>query len=128
MSRAFLFFGNLTGLMLAAYALYLVVRVRMYVGYAAAWLILIVAGLAALNLPPLWALLRWMTGAPDAQQAWILLIMAGMAFILVYFSVQLTILSKRVSDLACHIALEESPPERPEGKNDAAEGEKQGGG
>jgi len=112
-SGPFLFFANLVGLLLAAYALRLVVRVRLYVGYAVAWLILIAAGLLALNLPVFWPLLRRMAGTPDTQQAWMLMVLAGVVFILVYFSVQLTILSKRISDIARHLALRETPPPRP---------------
>ncbi|MBI3128480.1 MAG: DUF2304 family protein [Candidatus Tectomicrobia bacterium] len=113
MSGAFLFFANLVGLLLAAYALRLVIRVRLYVGYAVAWLILIAAGLLALDLPVFWPLLRRMAGTPDTQQAWMLMVLAGVVFILVYFSVQLTILSKRISDIARHLALRETPPPRP---------------
>ncbi len=124
MSGVFLLFANAVGLLLAAYALYLVMRVRLYVGYAVAWLLLIAAGLLTLNLPPLRALLRWMAGTPDAQQAWMLLILAGVVFILVYFSVQLTILSKRTADIARHLALRETPPGPPpdKGRGGAPEG------
>ncbi|MEK6711668.1 MAG: DUF2304 family protein [Nitrospinota bacterium] len=113
MTGSFLFFANLVGLLLAAYALHLVVRVRLYVGYAVAWLLLIAVGLLALDLPLFWPLLRWLAGTPDTQQAVILLIMAGMVFILMYFSVQLTILSKRITDIARHLALRETPPPPP---------------
>jgi hypothetical protein len=115
-SGPFLFFANLVGLLMAAYALHLIVRVRLYVGYAVAWLILIGTGLLVLNLPVFWPLLRRLAGTEDTQQAWILMVMAGMAFILVYFSVQLTILSKRISDIARHLALRETPPPRPGGE------------
>ncbi|MBI2178092.1 MAG: DUF2304 domain-containing protein [Candidatus Tectomicrobia bacterium] len=110
MSGSFLFFATLVGLLLAAYALHLVIRVRLYVGYAVAWLILIAVGLVVLNLPVFWPLLRRLAGTPDTQQAWILLVLAGVVFILMYFSVQLTILSKRISDTARHLALRETPP------------------
>lgn len=113
MSGSFLFFATLVGLLLAAYALYLVIRVRLYVGYAVAWLILIAVGLVVLNLPVFWPLLRRLAGTPDTQQAWMLLVLAGVVFILMYFSVQLTILSKRISDTARHLALRETPPPRP---------------
>lgn len=112
MSGSFLFFATLAGLLLAAYALYLVIRVRLYVGYAVAWLILIAVGLVVLNLPVFWPLLRRLAGTPDTQQAWMLLVLAGVVFILMYFSVQLTILSKRISDTARHLALRETPPPR----------------
>lgn len=112
MSGSFLFFATLVGLLLAAYALHLVIRVRLYVGYAVAWLILIAVGLVVLNLPVFWPLLRRLAGTPDTQQAWILLVLAGVVFILMYFSVQLTILSKRISDTARHLALRETPPPR----------------
>lgn len=119
MRGSFLFFSNLVGLLLAAYALHLVIRVRLYVGYAVAWLLLLAVGLLVLNLPLFWPLLRWLAGTPDTQQAWMLLILAGIVFILMYFSVQLTILSKRITDIARHLALRETPAPRPQGGGEA---------
>ncbi len=107
MNGQFLFFANLAGILLAGYSLYLIVRVRLYVSYGVAWLILIGFGLTALNLPPAWQFLRWVTGTQDVQKAWALLILGGVVFLLIYLFVQMTILSERITDIARHIALGE---------------------
>lgn len=116
MSGNFLFFANLAGLLLAGYSLYLIVRVRLYITYGVAWLLLIGFGLLSLNFPPLWTLLRWIAGTDDAQQAWMVVVLGGVIFLLIYLFVQLTILSERITDIARHIALGEitgiSPDEK----------------
>lgn len=124
MSIYFLISANVAGILLAIYSLYLIVRIRLYVGYGVAWLILIGFGLLALNFPPLWSFLNWATGTLDAQQAWMLMILFGVVFLLIYLFVQLTILSERLTDIARHIALKEistaSPDELKPNHNDSS--------
>ncbi len=117
MSGQFLFFANLAGILLAGYSLYLIVRVRLYVSYGVAWLILIGLGLFGLNFPPFWRILQWMMGTQDIQKAWALLILGGVVFLLIYLFVQMTILSERITDIARHIALSEMTGGSPDAQN-----------
>tara|TARA_B100000315_G_C14423131_1_gene516526 strand:+ start:136 stop:510 length:375 start_codon:yes stop_codon:yes gene_type:complete len=105
MRTTFLIFANLSALLLAIYTFYLIVRVRLYIGYGVAWLLLLGLGVFTLNFPPAWGLLRWVTGTQDAQQAWADMILAGIVFLLIYLFVQMTILSQRITAIARHIAL-----------------------
>jgi hypothetical protein len=106
MSSTFLIFANLLSLLLVIYTFYLIVRVRLYIGYGVAWLLLLGLGAFALNFPPAWRLLRWITGTEDPQQAWAVMILAGIVFLLIYLFVQMTILSQRITSIASYIAIE----------------------
>jgi hypothetical protein len=126
MSTTFLIFANLLALLLALYSFYLIVLVRLYVGYGVAWLLLLCLGVFALNFPPAWGFLRWVTGTQDAQQAWMVMILAGIVFLLIYLFVQMTILSQRITAITRHIALGELRASQ-EGKASSSEEDRDNG-
>jgi hypothetical protein len=92
---------------LIAFVVRLTLKGRLYVGYAAMWLVCLAAGGLLLVVPPLLRYLTVAVGAIFPVSAVTLLALIGIFLVLIYFSCQLTILSNRVTAIAQHIALRE---------------------
>lgn len=98
---------NLLALGLIALVLDLVRRHRLYVGYAVIWLVAI-SGLMVLTwFPPLLYLLPRIIGAIFPASALSLFGFLFVVLVLVLFSVQLSGLSARQTEIAQHLALNE---------------------
>ncbi|MBI5878066.1 MAG: DUF2304 domain-containing protein [Chloroflexi bacterium] len=92
---------------LLVYVLYLLARNRMYVGYGVIWLAGLIGAAVLVTIEPVQALFTRAIGAVFPASA---LAMAAFGFIillLIYFSVQVTVLADRVTQLSQHIALQE---------------------
>ena len=82
-------------------------RQTLYVGYAVIWMLSIAGLMILVSVPPILALATRAVGALFPVSALSLLAFAFIFLILIYLSVQLSILSTRVTDMARYVALRE---------------------
>ena len=85
---------------LAAWIVHLVVRGKLYVGYGVVWLAVFGAAAALVAVPPATRLLTRVSGAEYPASALTLAALVFIVLVLIYFSVQLSIIAARVQRVA----------------------------
>lgn len=98
---------DLLGLALVAVIVGALRRQRLYVGYAVIWLASILGLMILVSFPPLLSLLTRAVGALFPVSALSLVAFAFIFLVLIYLSVQLSILSTRLTEVARYVATRE---------------------
>jgi len=98
---------DIVGLALIALIINLVRTQKLYVGYAAIWLLSATGLLCIVSIPSLLDLVTAIVGAVFPVSALTLLAFVFMTIVLIFFSVKLTILSERQIELTQALALRE---------------------
>jgi hypothetical protein len=98
---------DLVGLGLILLIVNLVRTQKLYVGYAGIWLFATAGLLAVVSVPPLRAFITAAVGAVFPASALTLLAFVFIIFLLIFFSVKLTILSERQTELIQFLALKD---------------------
>ena len=90
---------------------------RLHVGYAVVWCLAVIAMMVIISVPPLLEILPVLLGAIFPASALSLLAFAFIFMVLIFFSVQLSVLSERQNKLIQSIAIEELLKQQMEEKN-----------
>lgn len=85
---------------------YLLVRGKLYVGYAVIWLVVLFIAAVLVTVEPVQWLFTRIVGAVFPASALAMGAFVFIVLLLIYFTVQLTILGDRVTQLAQEIALD----------------------
>ncbi len=86
--------------LLAAWVVLLIARGRLYVGYGVVWLTVLGGAVLIVAFPPLTRLVTALSGAANPASGLALFAFVFIALVLIYYSVQLSILSTRVNRVA----------------------------
>jgi hypothetical protein len=95
-------------LIIAALSLFVIIllsRGKLYVGYAVIWLMGLLGAAVLATVEPLRLLFTTLVGALFPVSALTMLAFGFVFLLLIYFSVQVTLLGDRVTQLAQHIAI-----------------------
>lgn len=92
-------------LAVAALVFHQLLRRRLYVGYAVAWLLVISGVVCLVAIPALTRLVSVMTEAVFPSSSLTIVSLGFVTLVLVYFSIQLSILSDRVTRIAQSLAI-----------------------
>jgi len=118
---------DVAGVLLIVWVFHLIRRDHLYVGYAAMVVLVIVAGLITLSVPPLLARVNRLGLLLTSAAGLVVLALAFVLLMLVYILSQLTQLSNRVTALTQELAIrrtspdvDEVRPDRPDGHQGAA--------
>lgn len=95
----------LGALALSALVFHQLLRHRLYVGYAVAWLVVIFGLVCLVAIPPLSRAVAGMAEAFFPSAALTIVSLGFVTLILIYFSVQLSMLSERVARIAQALAI-----------------------
>ena len=95
----------LGALAMASLVFHQLLRHRLYVGYAVGWLIVIFGVLCVAAIPPLTRLASRVAEAFFPSFSLIVISLGFVALVLIYFSIQLSILSERVARIAQSLAI-----------------------
>jgi hypothetical protein len=98
---------DIMGLGLIFLILNLVRTKKLHIAYAAIWFLAVLALMVIISLPPLLSLLPRVVGAIFPASALSLLAFVFIFLVLIFFSVQLSILSQRQVELIQALALKE---------------------
>jgi len=113
----------LVGLTILGVVVNLVRTKRLHVGYAVTWTTAVVAVIALVATPPLLDTVTWTMGAIFPASALSLLGFVFIFIALISISVQLSLLSNRLVEIAQHIALSKATvyaePAHASGENEA---------
>jgi len=90
---------------MASLVFHQLLRHRLYVGYAVGWLIVIFGVLCVAAIPPLTRLASRVAEAFFPSFSLIVISLGFVALVLIYFSIQLSILSERVARIAQSLAI-----------------------
>jgi len=90
---------------LILFVISLLSRGKLYVGYAVIWLIGLLGAASLATVEPLRLLFTTLVGALFPVSALTMLAFGFIFLLLIYFSVQVTLLGDRVTQLAQHIAM-----------------------
>lgn len=107
MSAQGIIFIDLMGIGLLILILNLVRTKKLHVGYAVIWFLAIISLMVIVSVPPLLDFLPRAVGAIFPASALSLLAFVFIILVLIFFSVQLSVLSTRQSRLIKSVALEE---------------------
>jgi hypothetical protein len=107
MSTYGIIFINLMGLGMILLILNLLRTKKLNVNYAVIWILAILAMMVFISVPALLDLLPVMVGATYPASALSLLAFIFIFLVLIFFSVQLSIISRRQTDLIQALALQE---------------------
>jgi len=97
---------DLIGLVLLLWVLNLVRRDRLYVAYAAMFLVLIVAAMIIISIPALLVGITRLVGAVFPVSALTLIALCFIVVLLVYILGQLTVISNRLATVVQQLAIE----------------------
>ncbi|MBI4832709.1 MAG: DUF2304 domain-containing protein [Candidatus Lindowbacteria bacterium] len=95
----------LAGAGMAGMVIHQVLKDRLYVGYAAAWLIIIFGVVCLVAIPPLAGLVLRIAEGLFSSSALLVMSLVFLTLVLIYFSIQLSILSDRVTKIAQALAI-----------------------
>jgi len=98
---------NMLGLALIALIVNLVRTQKLYVGYAAIWLVTTIGLLLIVSAPPLLDFITVVVGAVFPVSALTLLAFVFIIIVLIFFSVKLTTLSEQQTELIQALALKD---------------------
>ena len=107
MSLQGIVFIDFLGLALIVLILNLIRTKKLHVGYAVIWFLAVVTLMVIVSVPPLLEILPRVVGAVFPASALSLLAFVFIFLVLIFFSVQLSIISARQVELAQAIALSE---------------------
>jgi hypothetical protein len=96
---------DLAGLLLIVWLFHLVRRGQLYVGYAAIFVLVIVAGIAVLSIPAVLHRFNRLGTLLTSASGLVVLAIAFVLLMLIYILSQLTQLSNRVTSLAQELAI-----------------------
>lgn len=85
---------------LAGWVVLLIARGRLYVGYGVVWLTVLGGAVLMVAFPPLTRVITALSGAEYPTSAFTLVAFVFIALVLIYYSVQLSILASRVNRVA----------------------------
>lgn len=86
--------------LLSAWVVLLVTRGKLYAGYGVVWLAVLGGAIVLVAFPPLTRVITTLSGAEYPASAFTFLAFIFIALVLIYFSVQLSILATRVNRIA----------------------------
>jgi hypothetical protein len=95
----------LAALAMLALVFHQLLRHRLYVGYAVAWVIVIFGTVCLVTIPPLTHTATRIVDACFPSSGLTLISLAFVISVLIYFSIQLSILSERVTKIAQTLAI-----------------------
>ncbi len=95
----------LGALAMSALVFHQLLNKRLYVGYAVAWLIVLFGGICVVAVPPLARAAARVAGSLFAASGLALLSFGFILLVLIYFSIQLSILSDRITKIAQALAI-----------------------
>jgi hypothetical protein len=95
----------LGALAMASLVFHQLLRHRLYVGYAVGWLIVILGVLCVAVIPPLTRLASRVAETFFPSFSLVIITLGFIGLILIYFSIQLSILSERVARIAQSLAI-----------------------
>lgn len=113
MSPQGVFFTDLLLAVFGVAVIWLLLRGKLYVGYAVIWLLVLLVAGVLVTIEPLQMFFTRLVGAVFPASALTLGALAFIILLLIYFTVQLTILGDRVTQLAQQIALDRLEREQP---------------
>jgi len=113
---------DVAGVLLIVWLFNLIRREQLYVGYAAMVVLVIVAGLITLSVPPLLARVNRLGLLLTSAAGLVVLALAFVLLMLVYILSQLTQLSNRVTALTQELAIRRASPDAGDVRPDPPDG------
>jgi hypothetical protein len=98
---------DIIGLGLILLTLNLVRTHKLYVGYAVMWTLAVAGAMVLISIPPLMSFITVSVGATFPASAVTLLAFVFIFIVLIFFSVELSVISSRQTELAQALALNE---------------------
>jgi len=114
---------DLIGILLIVLVIRLLQKRLMYVGYAVIWILLILSGMIVISIEPLLTFVTRLLGALIPVSALTLAALLFIVLALIYFSVQLSILSSRVTELSQFIGINELEKSQRDNTGQSEEGQ-----
>jgi hypothetical protein len=93
---------------------------KLYVGYAVMWALAVAGAMVLISIPPLMAFITVSVGATFPASAVTLLAFVFIFIVLIFFSVELSVISSRQVELAQSLALNELMRKEQHSANNAA--------
>jgi hypothetical protein len=97
---------------------------KLYVGYAVMWALAVAGAMVLISIPPLMAFITVSVGATFPASAVTLLAFVFIFIVLIFFSVELSVISSRQVELAQSLALNELMRKEQHSANNAAKDRK----
>jgi hypothetical protein len=117
---------NAIGLGIILFVLVLLRRQRLHIGYGALWIGATVLGMLVVSAPPVFRLVTLVIPTSLPFQAVVVMALSFIFLVLIYFSVQLSALLRRMTDIAQHIGISELEAKSRPTERNPAEVEKRG--
>ncbi|MBI4240102.1 MAG: DUF2304 domain-containing protein [Candidatus Rokubacteria bacterium] len=117
---------NAIGIGIIVFVLSLLRRQRLHIGYGALWIGASVLGMLVVSAPPVFRLVTRVIPTSLPFQAVVVMALSFIFIVLIYFSVQLSALLRRVTDIAQHIGISELEAKSQAPERNPVEVEKRG--
>ena len=112
------------GIGIIVFVLSLLRRQRLHIGYGALWIGATLLGMLLVSAPPVFRLVTRVIPTSLPFQAVVVMALSFIFLVLIYFSVQVSALLRRVTDIAQHIGISELEARSRPAEGDPAEVEK----